>query len=469
MTYTRQNLSKSRSTPLILPLVALFLLLAASGANASRIIEKDEKWSGRVALQEEVVVNPGVHLQIEPGTVVEAGKDVALVVQGKLTARGTPQKPIRFALSKEAAGGQWKGIVLTGGGEASTIEHVRVENAEAALVLGETQAQMGNCEVENVKKGVLAGAGAMLWLFSTRFSGVEENGVEFSGKSRGEVKGCRFEKVGFAAVAVAQLSEVMIRDNTISRAKFGVIVNGLSLGVENNAIENCELGIGISQAGPDMRINRNRIQNCEKGVDFRQFASPVFEHNTVTGCADAITCFQASNPAIRRNRIAKNKRGLVCIQLCEPDVAQNEFTENDVAVHLHLSSYAKLHENNFEKNRLHVELDNMSYDWEVRAGAKPARMRQAQNEERVRQGRAVSEEFKDEYPKDGFVRAFGNYWGKETTKEMAEKGADANISSIKDGFDEPVRTYEGWPGEYKIDKVRYDGWKKEKIKDAGPE
>jgi hypothetical protein len=27
----------------------------------------------------------------------------------------------------------------------------------------------------------------------------------------------------------------------------------------------------------------------------------------------------------------------------------------------------------------------------------------------------------------------------------------------------PTRTYEGWPGEYKQDRVRYDGWKKQRI------
>ena len=75
----------------------------------------------------------------------------------------------------------------------------------------------------------------------------------------------------------------------------------------------------------------------------------------------------------------------------------------------------------------------------------------------------------DEVRSEGYVDARDNYWGGETAAEMEKKGPDANIGAIRDGFDVPTLTYEGWPGAYKVDKVKYDGWKKERIPEAGPQ
>lgn len=154
--------------------------------------------------------------------------------------------------------------------------------------------------------------------------------------------------------------------------------------------------------------------------------------------------------------------------MCNPEVFRNDFIDNDTAVYLHLSSYPTIKENNFDGNRMHIALDNMSYDWELRATRKPNRNLQMQNDFLVKQGRAMPKSMRVEVKSDGFVDARDNYWGQKTTAEMESKGDDAEISSIMDGHDLPILTYDGWPGEYKKDRVKYSGWLVDRLADAGP-
>ena len=58
----------------------------------------------------------------------------------------------------------------------------------------------------------------------------------------------------------------------------------------------------------------------------------------------------------------------------------------------------------------------------------------------------------------GLVDARDNWWGEETTREMTEKGSSANITGLVDGYDTPVRTYEGFEGEYAQDQISYAPW-----------
>ena len=37
-----------------------------------------------------------------------------------------------------------------------------------------------------------------------------------------------------------------------------------------------------------------------------------------------------------------------------------------------------------------------------------------------------------------------------------------------DGYDSETLSYDGWPGEYKKDRVSYDDWKSERISGTGP-
>jgi len=449
--------------------IFLCLTLFASDGLAARTVAGNETWSGKVVLNEIVVVPAGSTLTLRPGTELRFAENTGLSVEGRLLAKGTTEKPIVLRPAATAKSASWQGVSITPGSrEGSELAYVRIEGALQAISAIGSKVRIASSTLQKGSKGIVSGGGAYVVVDRVTVRDMSEGGIDASVQSQGEIVGCRIERTTGFAIQTAKQAALFIRNNHISEAKFGILLSGDSPPVEGNVIDRCEVAIALIQATPKTVVRGNKVTNAKTGIGCQQFSSPVIEGNTVEGCDKGVECFQASSPFIRQNRFARNKSALFCVQMCNPVVTRNDFTDNETAVYLHLSSYAQFHENNFERNRQHIELDNMSYDWEVRAKEKPKRQRQAQNDVLAQQGRAVAEDIRVDVASEGFVNAKENYWGAETTREMESKGGNANISTIKDGFDVPVRTYEGWPGEYKQDRVRFDGWKTKRIAGTGP-
>lgn len=452
--------------------IFLCFVLFASEALASRVIEGHETWSGKVAVDGELRVPHGASLTVQPGTELSFSDNAALIVEGRLSAKGTAEEPIVFRPDPGSASGSWQGITFQTVAEKTELEHISIEGAANALSVSESMVNIVSSTLRNGNKGVVTGIGARITLERVTVRDMSEGAIEASVRSQVQAIGCRIENVTGFGIQAGQQAKVLARENRISQTKFGILVSGDFPPLEGNILEHCELGIGIAQAGPGAVVRGNKVAHAKTGIACQQFASPTIERNSIEDCEEGITCVQGASPTIQQNRLARNSRALSCVQMCYPKVSRNDFVDNATAAYLHLSSYAQFQENNFEGNRLHIELDNMSYDWEVRAGKKPTRNRQMQSEVFMQRGRTTPETpsvaVTSDVTSEGFVNAKGNYWGRETTLEMNAKGPDANISTIRDAFDVPTRTYEGWPGEYKQDRVRYDGWKKARIAGTGP-
>lgn len=448
--------------------VLVLLTLCTSDVLAARTIEQNETWSGTVVLKESVTIAAGTLLTVKPGTEVRFSGSAALTVQGRMLAKGTAALPIRFLPETGDEAGSWQGLSFTGSQEGSELEHVSIEGAVYAVDVSSSKLSIGASTLQSGVKGITMGAEALVKIDDVLIRKMSEIGIEASTHSRGVISNCQIDAIGGAAIVAGKQTGFEIRGNRISNAKMGILTSGNSPPIEENVINDCEVGIAISQASPSVMIRANKISGAKKGISCQQFASPVIEHNIIENCEEGIDIFQGSSPLVRQNRLAGNRLALSGVQMCNPEVSRNEFVDNDIAVYLHLSSYAAIHENNFEGNRLHVSLDNMSYDWEQRANKKPTRNLQMQNDFLAKQGRAMPKSMRVEVKSEGFVNAQGNYWGVETTQEMAKKGGDAEISTIADGYDVPVLTYDGWPGEYKKDRVSYTGWQAQRIAGAGP-
>jgi hypothetical protein len=92
--------------------------------------------SGDVLVVKTLVVPEGVTLSIEPGTVVRfersPGGGNRIVVEGRLVAVGTGEKPIRF-IPKDKGSGPWYGVEFRVGG-GGRIEHCVFEGASAGVM-----------------------------------------------------------------------------------------------------------------------------------------------------------------------------------------------------------------------------------------------------------------------------------------------------------------------------------------------
>jgi hypothetical protein len=105
---------------------------------SGELLTEDTVWRGEVLVEGGVTIARQATLTVEPGTVVyfrrkglESG---ALLVQGRLVATGTEQRPVLFTSSLAVpAAGQWQGIVLVGTEKKNLLENCRIVAAQTGL------------------------------------------------------------------------------------------------------------------------------------------------------------------------------------------------------------------------------------------------------------------------------------------------------------------------------------------------
>lgn len=106
-------------------------------------IGEDTTWEGEVLVDGTVMVSPEAHLRLEPGTVVRLafrdgdGDGVGeseIFIQGRITAAGTPERPVVFTAAGEQGPGRWGAINIMGSDtEESAFTHCVVESSHRGL------------------------------------------------------------------------------------------------------------------------------------------------------------------------------------------------------------------------------------------------------------------------------------------------------------------------------------------------
>ena len=166
------------------------------------------------------------------------------------------------------------------------------------------------------------------------------------------------------------------------------------------------------------------------GIYANQFSSPTIGDNVIREMEQAVHLNKKNLSQIKGNIVADSGIGIFC----------------------DFSSYPHIRDNLFSGNGVHLKLGKFqSSNWESRAGSKNFVMETA-----ARQGSRnprLGQESR-EFPEA--VDATGNWWDEKTLREMTEKGADDDISTLYDGHDLPEVTYEGFGEEsYRLDKILY--------------
>jgi len=456
--------------------VLYFAGLPAPGLGAGKparvatpAISSDTIWSGNVVVDTQVTVQKDATLTIKPGSSVGFAKGAGLSVEGVLVAQGNEDAPITFKPdSQDAEPGYWSGINIAGAGKIdSSISRCVITGAQALMVAAGSPT-ISKCDISGGVMGItLQSRKSTPVIRENRISGMTQGGIQCQMGAAPVITGNTIDGCGPFGIISAQDSIPDIRGNTVMNCGNGISISQNAAAVEDNVLSGNKAGIVTTLASNNLALRRNRLTGNEAGIVCRQSSSPLVEKNVVTGNKKGIICFMSSSPLIRHNTISENDEGISCIQICDPAITANDIHSNGKAIYLDLSSYAVINANNIYDNKVQLELGNMSSDWEYRVRNKPIRGAQAQNLTRAQKGVAVAQSIKDNAVIMGSVDATGNWWGDSVTAEMARKGPDANIESFIDYYDLPTRTYEGYDGEYVQDRIRYEGWKKSRIKDAG--
>ena len=425
-------------------------------------------WSGKVLVLGGVRVEPGASLEVKPGTVVRFSKGGGLEVVGMFKAEGRKGAPVTFTSAEpKPAPGDWAGINFVDARPGTGLKGCTVEYA-ASVTVGSCSPGIRDCIIKNGQQGIVLARKSAPALSGNRISDMLEDGILCQMGSAPVITGNKVERCAASGISTSQESQPVINGNTVTGCKTGISLSRSVPPVERNLLKDDEVGISAISSDNSLVIRYNVFQKCRTGISCTQNGSPLIENNVITGSSEmGISCFRFASPAITHNEIAGNATGISCIQLCNPKVYANDIHDNKTAIFLDLSAYAQVNGNNIYENKVQFELGNMSSDWENKVNKKPLRGVQAQNITLVTRGRMPNKRTDDGSGIMAFVDATGNWWGQKGTDEMGKKGPDANIGTFVDYFDTPTRTYEGYTGIYVQDRIKYEGWKDAKIKNAG--
>ena len=154
------------------------------------VLTEDVTWRGSILVRGFVVVAPHATLRIDPGTVIRFAATSTqqlpnLVVQGRLNAVGTPDRPIVLTtdLSRPSRG-SWSGIVLLSTAKRNLLERCRIEYAETGIDVRFSTVTLKSVSIVQAQTGLLSHDGVVQMNgggVSDSGTGVEIYNSEFDG------------------------------------------------------------------------------------------------------------------------------------------------------------------------------------------------------------------------------------------------------------------------------------------------
>lgn len=117
-------------------------------------LTEDTTWNGVISVEGGVTVAPQTTLTIEPGTTIRFRKNAALLVHGRLSVKGSPDRSVRFTSEfVQAEPGDWQGIMLLGSEKNNQIEHCLVEGADTGISAAFSHISLKSSSIEACRTG----------------------------------------------------------------------------------------------------------------------------------------------------------------------------------------------------------------------------------------------------------------------------------------------------------------------------
>ncbi len=133
-----------------------------------------------------ITVAPNATLRLEPGTSLYMHDQANLIVEGRLVAEGTLEKPVTIRgdrldfvleniLPYDRTPGQWGGIFFTAESKENVMEHTLVRNATTGITLEASDPSVqkltvSNCQFTNMKENVFTSVNSKVTVTNTEIS-----------------------------------------------------------------------------------------------------------------------------------------------------------------------------------------------------------------------------------------------------------------------------------------------------------
>jgi hypothetical protein len=160
---------------------------------AAEVIQADAVWEGEINLKEDVLIPPGVTVEVRPGTVIKVwpaentkidpeflSHQTEILVRGTFNVSGSAGALVTIKLGGDDSEQRWAGLIVDGG--QVKIEHCRIQGAETAGNIIKGSLEMKNVLLTENRYGIVAyGKGSQISLVDTDIQKNDYGVLAFNG------------------------------------------------------------------------------------------------------------------------------------------------------------------------------------------------------------------------------------------------------------------------------------------------
>lgn len=268
---------------------------------------EDVTWRGTVLVKGFVVVAPQATLTLEPGTIVRfsgpAAKNITprLIVQGRIQAVGTYQRPILITSGRsKAARGDWGGISLVSSEKRNILEHCRIEYADSGIDARFSTVSLKMVSITKSNTSILA----------------HDAVVQMTGGNIAE------SETGIEAFD----SEFDMRDAVIANCQRGFVMNRSSVGISSFKIRGNEQ-YGLVSDDCRVKISATEFSANGTGASFKGGEGQILMSRFIKNRETALH-LSGSRMKIQRCRFSDNSRDAIRLEDGRALVSGNIFSSN---------------------------------------------------------------------------------------------------------------------------------------------
>ncbi|MCP4581493.1 MAG: T9SS type A sorting domain-containing protein [candidate division Zixibacteria bacterium] len=316
-------------------------------------ISSNETWgSGKVIVNGDIEVESGCTLTVDaPCTVLVAydfdidgsgkvGSSTEIIIDGVLLAEGTSTDSIVFMSSKPsgAAAGDWWGIKIEGGAEAS-FAYCTIKHSDYGIVMYDTsQVTASHCTFEEMTYTGINNSKGELSADHCVFKNLSQRGI-YSYRAESVVDYCDFEScedygiytiydvtLNLDSTIITNCTITADTDTILEDSYYGIRAYNIDkIRIEDNTIRTYEQG-GIELYNSDAIVKDNYlIYTGNYGIYAQSFSDATITHNAFDSLDTGIYTNSYSDPTIRSCLFDSVDTGVLYYYTSTPNIGENTF------------------------------------------------------------------------------------------------------------------------------------------------
>jgi parallel beta-helix repeat protein len=272
------------------------LLFSANATYIEGPITQDTVWTlidSPFVVSKNVTIQQNATLTIEPGVEIRFGGKFSLIVNGRLVAKGTPDKIITFTSNKVTPEpGDWNAIESNGPQAQSILAYCSLKYAKDGLIIKNSTAKIENSIINNNSENGVRIENSTAIIYGNEIANNSRSGIYISGNNA-----------------------VIIQNNTIKLNGDGILLtrsstSGVNIS-QNIMIFNTQSGIHLdANSYSDVSILHNTLSTNNIGFHITGNASTYVSYNSISYNVVGFLYEQAEEHEAHWNDIYGNELGM---------------------------------------------------------------------------------------------------------------------------------------------------------------